>query len=183
MLWGCLAIFWTAVDACPLAGCESPEGNKACCCGLVEGTVRIVGGKVFAVEGVRGSAAHDGAVAFVELEADGASDSLLGLGNEGVEGGFEGGEPQALVGELGVALFDGRLEAEDVSCEGQGLEFAVGGYDGEGRGGFVDLAALYSDQAVLDHVDAADAVRAGDGAKLGYEIYQRQLFPVEGRWQ
>ena len=57
----------------------------------------------------------------------------------------------------------------------------MGGDDGEGCGGFVDLAALYPDQAVLEHIDAADAVRAGDGAKLGYEIHERQLFPVEGR--
>jgi hypothetical protein len=59
----------------------------------------------------------------------------------------------------------------------------VGGYDGEGCRGFVDLAALYSDQAVLDHVDATDAVCAGDSAKFGYEIYKRQLFPVERPWQ
>ena len=117
-----------------------------------------------AVEGVGGCAAHDGAVAFVEFEADGASDGLLSLCDEGIEGGFEGGEPQALVGEFGVALFDGRLEAEDVSGEGQGFEFAVGGDDCEGCGCFVDLAALYPDQPVLDHVDAADAVCAGDGA-------------------
>src|SRR3712207_8848894 len=54
---------------------------------------------------------------------------LLGLCDEGIEGHLEGGEPQAFVGEFGVALFDGRLEAEDVSGEGEVLELAVGGKD------------------------------------------------------
>src|SRR5215203_2887305 len=171
MLSGCRAVLCATVDACPLAGGEAPEGYEACCGGFVECAVGIVGGEVFAVEGVRGFAAHDGFVSFVEFEADGAGYGLLRFCDKGVEGGFEGGEPQALVGEFGVALFDGGLEAEDVSRKCQGLEFAVGGYDDEGCGGFVDLAALYSDQAVLDHVDAADGVCAGDGAKFGYEVY------------
>src|SRR5215212_5923565 len=141
MFRGCRTVLCTTVDACPLAGREAPEGYKACCCRLVEGTVGIVGGKFFAVEGIWGCAACDGAVAFV------------------------------------------KLEAEDVSRESQGLEFAVSGYDGEGCGGFVDLAALYPDQAILEHVDATDTVCAGYGSKFGNEIYKRQHFPIERLWQ
>src|SRR5215210_7817862 len=176
-------MFCTAVDACPLAGGEAPEGDEACGGGFVEGAARVVGGEVFVVEGVLGRAADDGGVAFIQFEADGACYGLLGLGDEGVEGGFEGGEPEAFVGEFGVALFGCGLEAEDVSGEGQGLEFAVGGDDGEGCGGFVDLAALYTDEAVFDHVDAAYAVGPDDGVKPGYEIHERQFFPVKAPGQ
>ena len=34
----------------------------------------------------------------------------MGLGDESAEGGFEGCEPEAVVGELGVALLDGYLK-------------------------------------------------------------------------
>ena len=42
------------------------------------------------------------------------------------------------------------------------LERQVGGVEGRHAGGFVHAAALHADEAVLDDVDAADAVAAGD---------------------
>src|SRR4028118_2176923 len=159
------ALLRAAVDAGPLAGGEAPEGYKAGGGGLVEGAVGVVGREVLAVEGVGGRAAHDGAASLVELEADGAGDGLLGFGDEGVEGGLQGGEPEAVVGELGVALFDGRLEAEGVFGEGERLQLLMGLDDGEGGWGLVELTALYADEAILDHVDAAGAggARGGGG--------------------
>ncbi len=73
---------------------------------------------------------------------------------------FQGSEPEAVVGEFGVALLDGGLEAQDVLGEGQGLKFLVGLDDGEGGRDLVDLAALYADEAVFDHVHPSHAVRA-----------------------
>src|SRR4051794_10226282 len=72
VLWRSGAVRCTAVDACPLAGGETPEGDEAGGCGFVEGAVGIVGGEVLAVEGVRGCSAGDGGVTLVELEADGS---------------------------------------------------------------------------------------------------------------
>src|SRR5215213_1189715 len=90
----------------PLAGGEAPEGDKAGCGCFVEGTVRVVGGEVLIIEGLRGCTAGDGAGSLVEPEADGAGYCLLGFVDESVEGGFQGGEPEAIVGQFGVALFD-----------------------------------------------------------------------------
>ena len=42
------------------------------------------------------------------------------------------------------------------------LERQVGGVERRHAGGFVHAAALHADEAVLDDVDAADAVAAGD---------------------
>src|SRR5919107_2889323 len=171
------------VHGCPLAGGESPEGNKAGGGGFVEGAVGVVGGEVFVVEGVRGRAARYGAGSPVELETDGAGDGPLGFVHKGVEGGFQGRKPEAFVGKLCVALLDGGLESENVLGEGEGFELSVGLDDGEGGGCFVDLAALYADETVLDHVYSADAVGAGDRVELGYELDRRQFFVVEARGQ
>src|SRR5919206_4619006 len=114
MLRGRWAVLCTAVDACPLAGGEAPECDKTGGCGFVEGATGVVGGQVFAIEGVRRGAADHAGVALVKLEADGAGYGLLGFVDEGIEGRLQGGEPQAFVGELCVALFDGGFEAENV---------------------------------------------------------------------
>src|SRR5918998_1591032 len=95
------------------------------------------------------------------------------------EGGLEGCEPETVVGELGVALFYGGLEAEDLSAEGEGLELPVGLDDRECRGSLVDLAALYAHEAVFDHVHPPDAVLAGDPVQLDDELDGRQLLAVE----
>src|SRR5215216_4792626 len=92
--------------ASPLASGEAPEGDKTGGGGLVEGAVGVIGGEVLAIEGVRGGTAGDGAGSFVELKADGAGDGPLGLVYEGVEGGFQRREPEAVIGEFGVALLD-----------------------------------------------------------------------------
>src|SRR5215210_7702222 len=109
------------VHACPLAGGEAPERDKAGGGGFVEGAIGVVGSEVLAVEGQGGGTSGDRAGALVELEADRAGYGLLGLVYEGVEGGLEGCEPEAVVGELGVALLGGGLEAEDIFGEGEGF--------------------------------------------------------------
>src|SRR3712207_1224874 len=91
-------MFDASVYPGPLAGGEAPEGYKAGCGCLVEGTVRVVGCEVHVIEGLRGGTAGDGAGSLIELEADGAGHGLLGLVDKSVEGGFQGGEPEAFVG-------------------------------------------------------------------------------------
>src|SRR3712207_3877828 len=163
----------TSVHACPLAGGEAPEGDKAGGGGFVEGAVGVVGGELLAVEGEGGCAPHHGTRTLVELEADGAGYGLLGLVYEGIEGGLEGREPEAVVGELGVALLGEGLKAEHVLGKGEGFELSVSLDDGEGGGGFVDLAALYPHQTVLYHIHPAYAVRAGELVEPGDELHQR----------
>src|SRR3712207_4696581 len=99
------------VYAGPVAGGGGPAGAEPGGGGFVEGAVGVVGGEVFAVKGAWGCAACYGAGSFVKLEADGAGNGLLGVVYKGVQGGFEGCEPEAVVGELGVALLDRGFEA------------------------------------------------------------------------
>jgi hypothetical protein len=58
------------------------------------------------------------------------------------------------------------------------FEFLVRGVQDDARGRLVDLARLDADEAVLDHVDAAHAVRAGDGLEALDQLEQRHLHTV-----
>jgi hypothetical protein len=73
----------------------------------------------------------------------------------------QGAEPQAVVGELGELVGHDAVEAERVLAQRQALQGAVGAMDDRSRGRLVDLPALDADQSVLDVVDSADAVGAG----------------------
>ena len=86
---------------------------------------------------------------------------LLRLVDEGVQRALERREPQAVVDQLGPALLDAALEAGEVALDGDVLELLVRGDQRDRAGGLVDLAALDADQPVLDHVEPADALRAG----------------------
>ena len=63
---------------------------------------------------------------------------------------------------------------------GNPLEVLVGGDEGEGGGLLVALAALDADDAVLDHVDAPEAVAAGDVVELADEGEHGHGLAVEG---
>ena len=76
-------------------------------------------------------------------------------------------EPQAVVDELGVARLEARLLAHEVALERDRLEVGVREQQRQRARALVGLAALDADAAVLDHVEAAEAVRADDGAELG----------------
>ena len=63
----------------------------------------------------------------------------------------------------------------------QPLQFLVRGMENDRRRRLVDLARLDADQAVLDHVDAADAMRAGDRAEAVDELDDRHRHAVDRR--
>ena len=118
------------------------------------------------VQRERAAPAGDDRVAVVEPDADVAADDALAAGRVAAQVAVQGAEPQAVVGELGQLVGHDAVEAERVLGERQPLEGAVGAVDDRGRRGLVDLAALDADQAVLDVVDAADAVGAGQIVQL-----------------
>ena len=150
------------VHAGELLQAEAVEGNKA------GGVVLIVGfflaafhrGDVFVVEAVRGTATGVHNVAFVELEADFAVDRLLGLGDEGLEGVALGGKPEAIVDELGIGRNEAIAKVLGIAVDGEGFEVLVGSQKNGAAGGLVDAAAFHANEAVLDDVNAADAVSA-----------------------
>jgi hypothetical protein len=62
------------------------------------------------------------------------------------------------------AILRGELVAleHDLAVHGEGLDRAVRGVEDGAAGGLVDAAALHADEAVLDEIDAADAVLAAE---------------------
>ena len=71
------------------------------------------------------------------------------------------------------------VEPERVARQRQPLERAVGGVQDGRRRRLVDLAALDADQAVLDVVDAADAVRAAERVQALDELDGAEPLAVE----
>ena len=71
-------------------------------------------------------------------------------------------EPEAVVDHLRVFPRDARLEAQRVLREHHLFEGLVRRVQDHRRRRLVDLARLDTDEAVLDLVDAADAVLAAD---------------------
>ena len=72
------------------------------------------------------------------------------------------GEPETVVDHVGVFLPHALLEAGLLFAEAHGFHGPVCLVQDHGRRGFVDLARLDADQAILDVIDAADAVLARD---------------------
>ena len=104
--------------------------------------------------------------ALVQLDPGHARDVLLVRGDEGHQVLVQGAEPEAVVDQVGIGLADVRLEPKRVLGERQELDLAVRLVEHDGGRGLVDLARLDADQPVLDVVDPADAVLAGDRVEL-----------------
>ena len=148
---------------------------------MVEGVALVIGGQVVVVEAVVGAQAVDEQAALAELDADLSGDELLRVRVVGVdrvavlrepEAAVDGGRPLDV--ELGLLL-------ERLGVETERLERLVR-LDEEKRGrALVALAALDAHDAVLDHVDATEAVAAGDLVRLDDEVEQVHLLAVERR--
>jgi len=76
----------------------------------------------------------------------------------GVEVAPVAGKPLALVHETRVLRCDRGLETANLGIEHQVFEGAMRRVQNDGRRRFVDLPRLDPHEAVLDHVDPADAV-------------------------
>ena len=130
--------------------------------GVVERVVRIVGGQRIVVERVRALAADHRARALVELEPHRSRQAALRVEQKRVKRLLERREPLPVVHARRPCLLDAQLVMQHFALEHQILERLVRHDEGERRGGLVALAALHAHEPVLDHVEAAVAVRAGD---------------------
>lgn len=110
-----------------------------------------------------GPATNDAEHALVNAAADGAVDLLLGLDDAGLEELALGGEVQTVVEDLGVVEGDELVtESTDLTVHDQSLEIDVGAAEHGETGSLVAATRLQADEAVLDDVDTADTVLAGD---------------------
>src|SRR5699024_5317202 len=104
-----------------LLGGQPVDVDEAAGAALVEGVALVVGGEVEVVQPGLGAAPGDGGAAAVQGQADVAADIALGVGEEGVQGLLQRGEPLAVVDEVGPAVADGALEASLLALEGDPL--------------------------------------------------------------
>src|SRR5207248_9717721 len=96
----------------------------------------------------------------MELEANRPAHGALCALDVSVEVAPMTGKPFALVNETRVLRRDRRLETPSLGVEHQVFESPMRRVQDDGRRRFVDLSRLDSHEAVLDHIDPADAVQA-----------------------
>ena len=147
---------------------------------MVVGGALFEGGEVLAVEAVGRVATHGPGIALVELQAHFAGHALLHLVDEGLHGFAFGREPEAVVDGGGVAGQDGLAGGEGFAVEADAFEVLMGDVEDSAGGGFVHAAALHAHEAVLDHVETADAVLAGDLVELFHHLAGSETLAVQG---
>src|SRR2546423_9271722 len=117
----------------------------------------------------------------MEREANRPADGALCALDVGVEVAPVTGEPLALVHEARVLRRNRSLEMASLGVEHQVFESPVRRVKDDSRRRLVDLARLDSHEAVLDHVDAADAVQAAQTVELLNQGYGAGLAAIERR--
>ncbi len=133
-----------------------------------------------AVEALRRFAPDHARQPLVELEAHRALDILLAPVDERLQHLALGGVPEAVIDELGVARHQLVLEMRRAAVEGDAFDAAMRRVQDGAAGRLVDAARLHADEAVLDEVEAADAVLAAELVELRQERRRRQRRTVDG---
>ena len=87
--------------------------------------------------------------------------------------------PLAVVDELAVGYRELLLLVHGHLVEAERLEVLVRGVEYRAARGLVDAAALHADEAVLDYVEQADAVRAAQLVELEDDVLRAHLDAVE----
>jgi hypothetical protein len=103
----------------------------------------------------------------------------LALVDERVDGLLQRAEPEAVVDQLGVAGLEPALLPLQVTLEADRLQVGVGEHEGEAGRALVGLPALDPDPPVLDHVDAAPAVRPDQRVEPGHHLGDAEAVAVE----
>lgn len=110
-------------------------------------------------------------VALVQAQTDLAVDRLLGRDDAGLEELALGGEIQAVVEDAGVGDGDELVaEGADFTVERQAFDVDVGVAEDREARGLVAASGFDADESVLDDVDSADAVLAGEGVGREEEL-------------
>ena len=146
---------------------------------MVEGVALVVGGELLGVEGVIALGSRDRAGALVEGQAHRTRDIDLRRCEERIQTSLQRGIPLAVVDLVGPLVFHMELVVEHVALETDVLKRLVRLDDGKRARSLVALAALHADEAVLHHVEAAEAVRAGDLVHLEDDVEVAHLLAVE----
>src|SRR5205823_2797120 len=104
---------------------------------------------------------------------------LLALVDRRLEHLALGREPEAVVDEAGVARHQLVLEVHSATVERDALYATMRGEQDRTTGRLVDPARLHADEAVLDQVEAADAIVVAELVELRQQRGGRQFLSVD----
>src|ERR1043165_5831468 len=139
----------------------------------------LEGDHFLSVEGVRALAFDGSGLAFEEADGDLAVQGFGHFLGRGPEGFAQGGEPAAVVDELGEREAEVLAVMTGFAVEVEFFEGAEGFDDHGAAGGFVEAAGLHADAPIFDQVYASDAVAAGDVVELEDDLPGGERFTVE----
>src|SRR5205823_7215907 len=118
----------------------------------------LEGYQVLVVKRLLALTAHHRRVALVELHRGAAGYMLLALVDRRLKHLALGREPEAVVDEARVARHQLILKVHRAAVERDALDPAVRREQDRTAGRLVDPARLHADEAVLDQVEAPDAI-------------------------
>ena len=99
-------------------------------------------------------------VPLVELQANGAGDELLTFVHESLQRLAFWREPKSVVNEFGVFRDEAVAQMLDLAIHREAFDLLVGLHEDGAARCLVDTTAFHADEAVLDEVNAADAMLA-----------------------
>src|SRR5439155_21511958 len=105
---------------------------------------------------------HDALPIFVKAHRYRAGHDFLGLGEERIECFSEGSKPVALIDHLRIANAQDVFVVAGLPIQHQRFQLAVRRGDKRSARSFINTARLHSNDAVLNAICTAYAVRAGD---------------------
>ncbi|WKK71277.1 hypothetical protein Q0F99_17695 [Rathayibacter oskolensis] len=88
--------------------------------------------------------------------------------------------PQSVVDELPVGAVEAALVVEHIRWQDQHLEFEVRAEEDGQRGCLIELSREDADHAVLEHVDAPDAVRSHPSVQRFHQRERVEALSIEG---
>src|SRR5260370_20352278 len=129
---------------------------------LVVDRVLLEGDVAEAVEAPGRPPADDSDRSLVELQPHDAFDILLALVDQRLQHFALGGEPEAVVDQLGIARHHLVLEMRRTAVEGQALDPAMRRLQDRAARRLIDAARLHADKPVLDEIEPADPMLAAE---------------------
>ncbi len=108
-----------------------------------------------------------------------AGDQRLALVDQRLQHLALGREPEAVVDQLRIAGHELVLQVRRAAVQGDGFDAPVGGDQDGPAGSLVDPARLHADVAVLDQVQAADAIVVAELVQPGEQSRGRQPLAID----
>ena len=105
---------------------------------------------------------------------------FLAFGHQGLQGQALGGEPIAVIDELGVAGDEGVAQMHHLAVEGEGLHLTMREMEDGAAWRLIDAAGFHADVTVLDHINTADAVLAAEPVEALHHAQRIERFAVQG---